>query len=65
MKRYVPALFYADDGMLMATSVREMERKIEVLIGVGGINICKCISMIFKRGRRENAEKIGQIEVVH
>ena len=31
-KIYVPALFYADDGMLMATSVREMERMIEVLM---------------------------------
>ena len=55
--------------MLMATSVREMERMIEVLVKVAGrsglcINISKCKSMIFQRGRRKNVERIGEIEVV-
>ena len=57
---------YADDGMLMATSVGKMERMIEVLVEVAGrsglcINISKCKSMIFRRGRRENVERIGEI----
>ena len=52
-KIYVPALFYADDGMLMATSMEEMERMIEVLVEVAlrsglCINIGKCKSMIFR-----------------
>ena len=70
MKRYMCLLcFYADDGMLMATSVGEMERMIEVLVEVAGrsglcINIGKCKSMIFRRGRRKNVERIGEIEVV-
>ena len=66
----MPALFYAGDGMLMATSVREMERMIEVLVEVAGrsglcINISNCKSTIFRRGRRQNVERIGEIEVVH
>ena len=68
-KIYVPALFQADDGMLMATSVREMERMIKVLVEVAGRSglciIGKSKSMIFRRGRRENVERIGEIEVVH
>ena len=68
-KIYVPALFHADDGMLMATSVGEMERMIEVLVEVVGrygscINISKCKSMIFRRRRKENVERIGEIELV-
>ena len=51
-KIYVPILFYADDVMLMATSVREMERMIEVARrSVVSINIGKCRSMIFQRCR--------------
>ena len=39
-KIYVPALFYAgNDGMLMTTSVREMERMIEVLVKVAGRSV--------------------------
>ena len=58
-KIYVPGLFYADDGMLMATSVREMERMIEVLVEVVGrsglcINIGKCKSKRQKRKCVEN-----------
>ena len=43
-----------------------MERMIEVA-GISGmcINISKCRSMIFQRGRGENVEKIGEIDVVH
>ena len=56
--------------MLMATSVTEMETMIVVLVEVAGrsmlcINIDKCISMIFQRGKRVNVEKIGEIEVIH
>ena len=61
---YVPALFYADDGMLIATSVGEMEKMIEVLVEVAArsglrINISKCKAMIFQRGKRENWRNRG------
>ena len=51
---YIPALFYADDGMLISMSVWEMERMIEVLVaGRSGmcINIRKCRS-IFRGAER-------------
>ena len=56
---YVPALFYADDGMLIATSVGEMEKMIEVLVEVAArsglrINIDKCKTMIFQRENLRN-----------
>ena len=34
MSQYVPALFYADDGMLMAPSVGEIERMIEASLEI-------------------------------
>ena len=69
-KIYMPALFHVDDGMLIYTSVWEMERMIQVLVEVAGrsgmsINISKCRSMIFRGIRGKNVEKIGEIDVVH
>ena len=67
---YIPTLFCADDGMLMATRVREIEQMIEVLMEVAEvaglkINVEKCKTMILQRRKNLTINQIRRIEVVN
>ena len=66
MRIYLP-FFFADDGMLITTRVREMEKMIEVLMEVAGlkINVEKCKTMIFQRRKNLTINQIRGIEVVN
>ena len=51
---YMPVIFFADDGVLLANSVREMEKMIDLLIEETAkigmkVNKSKCNVMVFNR----------------
>jgi hypothetical protein len=67
-KFYIPALFYADDGLLIANGKRELERMIQLLQRVSSevgleINQTKC-QVIIMNSKNEHPENIQNIEVV-
>ena len=68
---YLPALFFADDGILIANTIEEMTVLIRVLKQASAesglaINVKKCKSIIFnmKENELEQYKKIEGIEVV-
>jgi hypothetical protein len=65
---YIPALFYADDGLLIANGRRDLERMVDTLRGVSRevgleMNEKKCLLMILN-SKEQHQEMIGEIEVV-
>ena len=64
---YMPVVFFADDGVLLANSVREMERMIDVLVEETAkigmmVNRDKCNVMIFNR--KKEIDNIRRMKVV-
>ena len=64
---YVPALFFADDGVIFGNSVREVERMIDVLVSKTAeigmkVNKNKCNVLVFNR--KMNVRSIKGMNVV-
>ena len=67
-KLYIPILYYADDGLLLSNSRKEMEEMITMLTTISKecglrINMEKSKCMIINR-REPGTERIGEMEVV-
>lgn len=64
---YVPALFFADDGVIFGNSVREVERMVDVLVRKTGeigmtTNKSKCNVLVFNR--KTELRSIKGVDVV-
>ena len=65
-KFYLPALFFADDGLLLATSVEEANNLIKVLHGIAlkcGLEINNLKSEVIVFNQKENFNEIQNISV--